>query len=1171
MQTTLGLTIFAIQLLSLACGGYSATLPTVLSQIGNPIYISGKPGFLKGKLPSSEALSSFTFSGWYRYNTIPTNIAVNVLTICNPDMFKNLSWERLNPEFPECPVSLNFLRKNPQFYDDFYIRNNPNCLANKEGGPTSQVQPPSHENREVVLKFAMENRKDKIMLQIYSPKNINTATGEIELLEQELEGLKLATNNWIFVASTFDYLTGKAKFFFKIFASVSRAFTTDLEMNLLNFKLKEDFLILYSENRSDPTNTVYGYLFDFNLYNFFIADLALTSLFNVYSSHSEARYLHSEILFYPDGSKKTFIGFEEAPTQISFLGQTENTIKGVKFSPGSFTVIEGLSNLKFQNLLRAPTFLFQLETQFENFEEMTVMSGSSENKKAHITVKIVRTNPEKLTGYGIKVLLSNGQRVVEYIAPDLFAAGILPLFTVSVVNSPNNVANVLVYTGDNKYLLSEDFNDLKIDFDQMKLTLSDIGSINTSLTIHRLAILDSPLGAILALGRMADHQADDCVFPMIERDSKSKGCIACTNSALLIPDHKCVNFCPAGFKNVLNTCVPCLVKGCAEIEITTLSIHRVNNSEFTLVFTKAIPTISVKNMHEIFHITLGNLVPKDDFSYTLEMKGQRTFYLKLTLEKPVYDIDLTVKVQNLSGETLYDSSRNFVSSLTSTYHIPVIRNIHSGSATSANAFAIAIVALYYACLAIGVILLLGSFKYNLNDYSCKKIGLNLQLLQLIPMWLYFNIPLPGNVHLFLSVIYNYTVGMSAKIFRVSRKEYAISNIESLPNFYEKDFTWLFLENFGFYIIIHLIIVAVYLSLMLANCFYKCYSIRLKEKVLKLREVFEYNFLIISFVTFDHKTFVFSLLNLLNFKSTSALSRFSLLMSVFYLLIYIIGFAVFCMLYVNKDYFTNPSDFKYKISYMLVGYKNRRFANFYEIMRILLHCFLGIVIITANSSPIAQIILYLTLLLIFFGLTATHSPHERKRNLRMELFTQVCFIAALLLLMSVGFLDYSHNYDAMNRETIGLVIMILLVIIILSNLIHDLIVLFFFVWKTRCSSKLVFVDRDENSSHFNKMESEDDLDNEIFFTYKGEANVVIEKRRTFGNLGGLARTSTIEYIDNPRISLQRIKIDSRSSLNIEPLKVEPASQNDSYLSQTEDSISLNDDSSSSLDQNAAPPK
>lgn len=1143
----------------------------VVNQIGDPIYISGKPGFLKGKLPSSEALSSFTFSGWYRYNAIPTNLLVNVLTICNPDSSKNQSRERLNPEFPECPVSLSFLRKNPQFYDDFYIRHNPNCLVDKETSPSPSFQAATAENREVVFKFAMENRKDKIMLQVYSPKTINIATSEIELLEQELDGLKLETNNWVFVASSFDYLNGKAKFFFKIFGNVSKSFTTDLEMNLLNFKLKEDYSILYSENRPDHTNIVYGYLFDFNLYNFFITDLALMSLFNVYSPHSGAKYLHEEILFYPNGQNKAFIGFEESKSQVSFLGQTENTVKGTKFIPGSFVVIEGLKNLKFQNLLRAPTFLFQLETQFENFEVMTIMSGTSDDKKTIITVKLLRTDPEKLSGYGFKILLSNDKRVVEYVAPNLFAPGQLPLFTISIVSSPNSVANILVYIGENKYLLSEDFNDFKLDFDQMKLTLSDISNTNASFTIHRFAILDSPLSAILALGRIVDHQKNECTFPIFDQGSKSVNCLACDNSTLRVSDHKCNDFCPVDFKNVLNICVPCLVKGCAEIEATTLSIHRVNNNEFTLVFTKVIPAITVKNMNDMFNITLGNLIPNDDFSYTLEMKGQRTFALKVTLEKPVYDIDLTVKVQDPKGGNLFDSSRNFISSLISAYHIPVIRNINSGSATSANAFAIAIVVLYYACLAIGIILLIGSFKYNLNDYSCKKIGLNLQLLQLIPMWLYFNIPLPGNVHVFLSVIYNYTVGMSARIFRVSRKEYTISDIESLPNFYEKDFTWLFLENFGFYMIIHLVIIAVYLSLMLANCFYKCYSIRLKEKMLKLREVFEYNFLIISFVTFDHKTFVFSLLNLINFKSHSALSRFSLLMSIFYLMIYVAGFAIFCMLYVNKDYFINPSDFKYKISYMLVGYKNRRFANFYECMRILLHCFLGLVIITANSSPIAQIILYLTLLLIFFGLTATNSPHERKRNLRMELFTQVCFIAALLLLMSVGFLDYSHNYDAANREVIGLVIMILLVVIILANLVHDLIVLFFFVWKTRCSSKLVFVDRDENSSHFNKMESEDDLDNEIFFTYKGEANVVIEKRRTFGNLGGLARTSTIEYIENPRISLQRVKIDSRSSLNIEALKIEPSSHNDSYLSQTEDSISINEDSNSSLDQNTVQPK
>ena len=132
-----------------------------------------------------------------------------------------------------------------------------------------------------------------------------------------------------------------------------------------------------------------------------------------------------------------------------------------------------------------------------------------------------------------------------------------------------------------------------------------------------------------------------------------------------------------------------------------------------------------------------------------------------------------------------------------------------------------------------------------------------------------------------------------------------------------------------------------------------------------------------------------------------------------------------------------------------------------------------------------------------------------------------------------------------------------------NLIHDLITLTVFIWKTRCSSKLIFLDKDENSGRIHKIESEDDLDNEIFFCGPTEANVLCEKRRTWGNLGSLARTSTIEITDNgAKFNLPKVKVESQSSLKVDELKSGKGSGHDGYLSQTEGSNSMNDSSSSS---------
>jgi hypothetical protein len=1149
MRNALILTIFALSTRVHISTKADEDSVNVYNQISSPLYISNKSGHFSGNLKEQKSILNFTISGWYRHNKLPLNSSINIISIRNGLVSKGQD----NSKFPECPLSEEVLIRNPQFLKDFLIKNNPNCFTDRNRKFKKLKAQSQNEEISLVFKILMKNQKglDKFIIQL--PKLFNPSTNVLELLEEELTGINFSTNSWLFFSCSLDFPNGKGNIFFKFFSEKTQILDRKFEINLPEMKLKEGFLIYHSENPSRRNDYVYGYLFDLNIYNFVIQDLNTISLFNVFNGKPDNQLAFLDLIFHKL-KDQPYIRDSNTQSSLAITGEYQNYDNGIEFKPNSDFRISEFNDFGKDNILSTPTFMFQIEIQDSNFEQFSLMTGVSANGSNKIEVKIVGINSEGKSGFGLNVSIYNEQININYISPVFITPGVVPLFILSVVCSPNNTTNIFIYHSDSQYIVSRDFKDFKFDFGEMTFILSDKKNKNQNIIYHRFALLESAIGAIFAVNSKLNKINSPCLIPLLPY-STSKSCLACQNSTYLPFDHKCSSFCTENFKNAMNTCVPCSTPECAEVERVKISIDRLENNKFMLKLNQSLPAISPTNINTFFNITLENLTPEIDYTHSIQFVNPKSFLLQIYFTNAVYDTQLKISLRGDKQNLLYDKNRNYVPGLNAEYHIPVIRNIESSVKSSANALAGIVIALYYICVFVGIILLILSFRFNLSDYSCKKIALNLQIIQLIPFWILFNIPLPANLFEFLTVIYGDTVGLSSKFFKLNSHSFIKSNNEFFPNIYDKEFTWLFVDNFGFYIFAHFLIISFYFGLMITNCFYRCFSIKLKEKILRLREIFEYNFLIISFVVFDHKTFTFAFLNIIDVKFDSSLSIFSFTLALLYIGIYIFGFCTFAWLYFVKSYFVQHSEFKYKISYLLVGYKNRQFANFYETLRIFVHCALGIVLITAKVNPIVQLVLYLTILFAFFAVTLIYSPHERKINLRFEIFTQICLIASVLLLITVGFMDWNKNFNVQDRENIGFVIMILLIFMIMFNLIYDLLSVSVFLWKTRCSSKLIFLDEEKNSNPAHKIESEDDLDNEIFFCRRSEANVLCEKRRTWGNLGSLARTSTHDFNDGNQIfRLGKIKVGSKSSLNPEELKSGKASGHDGYISQTESSDS-----------------
>lgn len=197
------------------------------------------------------------------------------------------------------------------------------------------------------------------------------------------------------------------------------------------------------------------------------------------------------------------------------------------------------------------------------------------------------------------------------------------------------------------------------------------------------------------------------------------------------------------------------------------------------------------------------------------------------------------------------------------------------------------------------------------------------------------------------------------------KEERLLDMRQMANGHKQKISELFIENFSYVIILQQLVILAYIISLLINLTNKIKPVShsLREKVYNIIDTFEYSFLILLFATVAPATLGYIVINFkyASFKNVSF--RLSMVVSIYYLAVFVFLVLVFVIIYASQKGLKYYSNFKSKISFLFVGYKESSLANIYEVIQLILTVLLCIVLtgLFQNVGAQTNFLLFLQIL------------------------------------------------------------------------------------------------------------------------------------------------------------------------------------------------------------------
>ena len=1111
----------------------------------NPVYIGTQPGNLKDNRSNVDSTPEFTISFWLRFNEIPEGKMINVLSLNNPlpREIKTSNYARgdINSNFPNCPVSPAYLKQNPSYLEDPYIKNNPNCFPRAPKEPDMKdFQPTDYIQR--ILEVTL-HKEEKTVLLFDMPASFDNDSGMVSYITQSLSELEINHNDWVYIAISLDYANGRGLAYVSDLRRREDEFKVNFKLELPELKLKNDYILRYSEN-VDTENEVYGYLYDINIFYMFMDSLELLRFMNYDDFSLRMQNLRVNLLFDAKNTTQPLISTADNESEFSISGQHVVEPIGYTFKPGSYLQLGSIANYPLKKLVQSATFYFTIKLVNDIADEFMLLKAHKNNSTESFDLKFVRDDSSNTVYYALEAQLSNTN--ITYRTPRFIRMNEYTSFMFSIIQTAGENTNF--YFAKNKKLfdVSPLFKNATMPLVELNYTLFD-NKNQGEVQISRFSILDSPLPSIISVqdNKILSGCNKECEMPL-DPHVTPRACFACKDSVLFPIDNKCLEFCPPGYKNANGVCVKCFEPKCQEINPATLVISRLNNTAFLLQLTKKVAQLDATNLDKIFSVEIDGLKHGKDYTYALQIGSAKTVLLDVDFKTGLYNATMHVKTNYTEFESLYDENRDFIYSLEGSYMIPSVHYLNNNSKFWSDFFGYLLFAVFLLIILMGAMLFILSFKYNLNEYIVKKISVLFRAQQLTPLLLFLHVAFPSNLHNFLSNIYMHIIGFNSAITPFTESMYLVTSDTPHPNFFDKQLTTLFLQNFGIVFIIHCAITLCYVALLVFSCFYKCLSMTMKEFVLKARDIFEYNFLVIAFILFDYQIFVFANLSFQQPKLNNSFAHFSLIVAIIYITLFVVLSLIYIGLYFIKNRFVPQSDTKFKISFMFIGYRNRPIPNLYEIVILLFHFGTSVILVYLKNHPLPQITTLIAWNIGYFCTAVLMRPFEAPKEGKIDMFNRAILIIILVLIGSLAINDVNQSYDFNTREIIGWIIISVIVFYTLFNFITVVIQLILFLKRIKSSSKLIFYDKEDGFSSINMgkggkiignaMKDDEDIEEKHF------------RSSALGKLGDLGKIGGDSYF----FTENKTKSDN-DDLEVKKMKSGKGSGHDSYLSNSDDTF------------------
>ena len=1076
----------------------------ITNLIDYPVFISNEPIYKIDQILGIEKTGKFTISGFFRFKSLKQDTEINLINILN-----KFDKKKKNPYYPDCNIK-NYLENPSQ--NEIIIKNNPNCEFLKNLKKIDQIYK--------LLKIYLFRKENVFGLKFefpYSFKNEKTVIN----IEEKLTDLKLVENEWIIFAIGFDYEKGEGKIFYKNFEE-EKEYVKNFELFLPDLKLKSEFLFSYSENFLNEKE-VYGVLNNVNVFPFFFENIDMLQFFyfNLETENMENNYLEILGTFSQDDKYLESKGFFQK--EFFANGNIKEKDFGLDIGKGGFLDIGKLKNYEITDFTKSITLFISLRIDYiKNTYQLFEIKSKDTIFQIHLKKKPPIKIEEKLkTTYQFNFTIQKKNEQKKSFLSNLY----LPQKT------PTTFAITLIQTFKTfKFLLftkttsekSQTFQNISLTPSNLEISLFDKTSTTSKLNFSRFKILKSPYPFFAPICNKNCEIAQTPSF-------FSKRCLTCKNSVLDKSTGRCLEFCEVNTKNVSGICLECKKKNCEEIEPTRLAISRFSNSCFVLTFTRKIPLINFSSLENLFEVKIDGRVLVKDFGYSLKAVDTNHVLLDIKSEFSFFNKTLEVETLELKNRFFYDEKRNYIYSLNSKHKIDVMYHLGAYEEIFIQVFVFLIFGILFVSCGGGCVLFFLGFKHDINDLVTKKFIKLFQKIQFLPVLLFLQVYLPSNCHKMISDIFHFFLKINNFFNFTDQKEnYVFKNRGDHPNFFDKQLSVNFLENFGNIFIIHFTILFFYGILRFGGYLKKFLKTNTREKIFFLKEKFEYNFIIISFLLFYSQLILFATLNIQNFSAKDVFSYFSFTISFSYIIIILAFLIIFTFLYIYTNGFLNRSELKYKMSIFFIGYKNNRFSNLFDFITIILKIFIIEIVVIYKEKVFYQILAILTVFFTIFCMTILVRPYENKKEMGLEIFCQILFYFSILIISSFA-LKKSRYEDF---EFFGWIVIVLIVLDIFIYFLIWFVQFIKFLKKLEKSSKLIFYENEniymfpnlnnkKNSKYIEESVQDFDIQNN---------DIVFGK---FGNLKSFEGNMSMGSLSNNSDSLNiRSTVNTNKSTNFE---------------------------------------
>ena len=592
---------------------------------------------------------------------------------------------------------------------------------------------------------------------------------------------------------------------------------------------------------------------------------------------------------------------------------------------------------------------------------------------------------------------------------------------------------------------------------------SSSGLYNGEVSFERFMVMNTSSVATYAnlLKNTTNNNIKDINKDCVIRAShyfRNFGCLKCKNS--IVSENKtCIHHCPENYKNALtDICVKCWKPNCEEIDTTTWSVKKINETTYRFSPTRKI--LGDINYEELLDIKIdGKDMSSGDFEYKILPKDDsdklnpddQSVDINFTFNKKMIDKTLKFSVKNDKENPFIDKNRNLIYSDVKNVQLERICYVEKNKKWLLKLLAYIILILYAVSFILLLLITIICCKRKNIGVLWKYFLSNWMKLQLVAFFLFLGIYSPCCVKEFLNILFKYAIRwnsyLSLTIDSINKldPEYTegIENQNVPFQIKDQGVTPYLIHNIGISFIVHIILFFIYIIFKIWDM-----TANKSSKIMYKFFLFtEFSLVVAGYLFVHFQIFVFFALNLKLGEFTHGYFTICFVFSVCYLLVFCVFWIYAMAKLFGKNKIQNAPLFYNKFLIFFIGYKTGKCQRNFDLIKIFLHFFIGVIIAVSYNTPLAQITLVFLLLFILFIYSIILRPWNHIIQLVVELLTQFLILFALAIFFIIAAYDDKNCTDCGDREglicwLIVIPLFIALALLPLSLLLQTITAIFF---------------------------------------------------------------------------------------------------------------------------------